>query len=68
MRQVGEDISVAIWVEHFHHYCILMRHFIHICVWLTSTCLRTSLRGSVADCISSEWKAPLTGRGLALIK
>lgn len=67
-KQVSEDNSVAIWVTHFHHYCILTHHFINICVWLTSTCLRTSLRGSVADCISSEWKAPLTGRGLALMK
>lgn len=35
---------------------------------LTSTCLSTSLRGSVADSISSVWKAPLTGRGVALMK
>lgn len=36
-------------------------------VRLTSTCLSTSLRGSVADSISSVWKAPLTGRGLVLM-
>lgn len=67
-KQVSEDIGVDIWVKHFHHYCVLTRHCINICVWPTSTCLRTSLRGSVADCISSEWKAPLTARGLALMK
>ena len=35
--------------------------------WPTSTWWRTSLRGSVADFISSVWKAPLTGRGLVLM-
>lgn len=59
---------MSICVKHFYQCCILTHYFMNMCVWLTSTCLSTSLKGSIADCISSEWKAPLTGRGLDLTK